>query len=165
MTVNRGGNRPDAPGSSHPGIRTRHLQESRQLPEPTVCRDCGSVFHNGRWQWGERPSDAHETLCPACHRIHDRCPGGYLTLAGPFLAEHRDEILQRVRNVEELREEPAPAAPHHGGRGQRAPELSITTTDMQLARSLGDAVHHAYKGELDYHYTEEANILRVNWRR
>jgi NMD protein affecting ribosome stability and mRNA decay len=43
--------------------------------------------------------------------------------------------------------------------------INITTTDMQLARSLGDAVHNAYKGELDYHYTEEANILRVNWHR
>ena len=164
MTINRGGNRPMR--------RDRLIQEYEhdtyktrsKLPEPTVCKDCGSVFHKGRWQWGEHPANAHETLCPACHRIHDHCPGGFLTLAGPFLTDHRDEILHRVRNVEEREKNQHPLrrimAVEDDGAGIR-----ITTTDMQLARSLGEAVHQAYKGELDYQYTDEANILRVNWQR
>jgi NMD protein affecting ribosome stability and mRNA decay len=164
MTVNRGGNRPVRRDRLIREFEHDTYKNRGKLPEPTVCRDCGSVFHKGRWQWSERPGDAHETLCPACHRIHDRCPGGYLTLAGPFLAEHRDEILQRVRNVEEREKNQHPLRRIMAVEDSSA-GLSITTTDMQLARSLGDAVHHAYKGELDYHYTEEANILRVNWHR
>lgn len=164
MTINRGGNRPMR--------RDRLIQEYEhdtyknrgKLPEPTICKECGSVFQKGRWQWGARPVDAHETLCPACHRIQDRCPGGYLTLTGPFLAAHRDEILHRLRNVEDREKQQHPLRRIMAVEAD-GENLNVTTTDMQLARSLGEAVHDAYKGELDYRYTEEANILRVNWSR
>ena len=42
---------------------------------------------------------------------------------------------------------------------------SITTTDIHLARGIGEALHHAYQGELEFHYNPEQNLLRVNWRR
>lgn len=165
MTSHRG-------GATRPARRDRLLREYEhdtyktrgKLPEPTVCRECGVVFHKGRWQWGAHPDGAHKTLCPACHRTHDRCPAGYLTLSGAFLAEHRDEILQRVRNLETREKNLHPLrrimAIDANGSG-----IQITTTDMQLARSLGEAVHDAYKGELDYRYTDESNILRVTWQR
>ena len=71
-----------------------------KLPEPTVCPECGAVYHEGRWHWAPRPDGAHETLCPACHRVHDRYPAGYLTLSGAFLKDHRDEILGLAHNIE-----------------------------------------------------------------
>ncbi len=71
-----------------------------KLKEPTVCPECSAVFHKGRWTWGPKPQAAHETLCPACHRIKDLYPKGFLTLKGEFLAEHRDEILGLIRNDE-----------------------------------------------------------------
>ena len=43
--------------------------------------------------------------------------------------------------------------------------LVITTTDIHLPRRLGEAVHHAYHGALDFHYEEEEYRLRVNWSR
>ena len=39
----------------------------------------------------------------------------------------------------------------------------ITTTDIHLARGIGDALHHAYRGELEFHYNPEQNLLRVTW--
>jgi len=39
----------------------------------------------------------------------------------------------------------------------------VTTTDIHLARGIGEALHHAYQGELQYHYNPEQNLLRVNW--
>lgn len=165
MTTNRG-------GTTRPTRRDRLIQEHEhdtyktraKLPEPTACRKCGAVYQKGRWQWAVRPEGAHETLCPACNRIQDRYPGGYLALSGPFLSEHRLEILQRVRNIENREKNLHPLrriiAIDENGAG-----ISITTTDMQLARTLGDAVHDAFKGELDYRYTDESNILRVAWRR
>lgn len=133
-------------------------------PEPTVCPACGAVYHAGRWQWAARPDGAHEMLCPACQRVRDRCPGGYLTLSGEFLHKHRDEILHIARNAE-AREKALHPLRRIMSVEDSDGDLLITTTTMDLARTLGDTVHHAYKGELDYHYTDEANILRVHWRR
>ncbi|OGI42622.1 MAG: ATPase [Candidatus Muproteobacteria bacterium RIFCSPHIGHO2_01_FULL_65_16] len=132
--------------------------------EPTVCNECGAVYHKGRWQWLAAPAGAHRALCPACHRIHDRYPGGYLTLGGPFLQQHRDEILHLARNVE-AREKAEHPLRRIMTLDAQDDDVMITTTDMQMARAIGDAVHHAYHGELDYQYTDEANILRVSWRR
>ena len=43
--------------------------------------------------------------------------------------------------------------------------LLITTTDIHLARRIGEAVHHAYGGELKYHYEDNEHRLRVNLAR
>jgi NMD protein affecting ribosome stability and mRNA decay len=133
-------------------------------PEPTVCHECGAVFTSGRWQWAEAPDGAHEGLCPACQRIRDRVPAGILTLSGPFLREHREEILNLVRNTEEREKAQHPLkrimAVEEGDE-----ETVITFTDPHLARGTGTALHHAWQGDLDYHYLEEEMLLRVHWRR
>jgi hypothetical protein len=46
------------------------------------------------------------------------------------------------------------------GRGVR-----VSTTDTHLARRIGDALRDAYKGELEYRYNKEDNLLRVLWSR
>jgi hypothetical protein len=43
--------------------------------------------------------------------------------------------------------------------------IQITTTDIHLARGIGEALHNAYQGELEYHYNEQENLLRVVWQR
>jgi NMD protein affecting ribosome stability and mRNA decay len=135
-----------------------------KLSEPTVCPQCGAVYHKGRWQWLPRPDQGHEQLCPACHRVHDERPAGYVTLAGEFLAQHRDEILHRVRNLgekakaEHALERIIAIVDHDGG-------VMVTTTDIHLARGIGDALEHAYQGELEFHYNESENLLRVHWKR
>ncbi len=136
----------------------------RKLPEPTVCPKCGAVFHEGRWTWAAKPSSAHETLCPACERVRDRYPAGYVTLHGKFLQHHRDELLGLIHNIE-ARE----AAEHPLKRiistEDKDNAILITTTDIHLARTIGDALHHAYEGKLDYQYAEESNILHLSWER
>jgi hypothetical protein len=72
-----------------------------KLAEPTVCSQCGAVFHKGRWQWASRPVGAQELLCQACRRTNDRYPAGQLTLSGGFLKRHRPELLNLARNQEE----------------------------------------------------------------
>ncbi len=135
-----------------------------KLPEPTRCPDCGAVYRDGRWTWGLAPADANEEPCPACLRIRDRFPAGYVTLEGEFLQAHRDEVLQLARNRE------AKEKAEHPLERIMAIEVvdggvRITTTDTHLARDIGEAVHSAYKGELEYHYNKEENLLRVRWSR
>lgn len=135
-----------------------------KLVEPTACPRCGAVYHKGRWQWLPRPDQAREQLCPACHRVHDQRPAGYVTLAGEFLAQHRDEILHLVRNHGEKARAGHPLeriiaiVDHDGG-------VMVTTTDVHLARGIGEALEHAYQGELEFHYNDAENLLRVHWSR
>jgi NMD protein affecting ribosome stability and mRNA decay len=156
----------------HPVRRDRMVQETRhdtyqlkhKLPEPTVCPQCGAVFHEGRWQWLPKPAGAHEEMCPACHRIHDEFPAGYVTVGGSFFKDHREELMHLARN-----EEARARAEHPLKRIMKIENLDdsieITTTDIHLARGIGEALHHAYQGELEFRYNEQENLLRVVWER
>ena len=138
---------------------------SRYKPrEPAVCPICGVVFEHGRWHWKSRPADANEHSCPACQRIHDRMPAGYVTLSGPFFNEHREQIMQLVHNQEERAKAEHPmerimAVTSEGG------DTIVQTTDVHLAKRLGDALHHAYQGELETKYAPDEYLVRVFWSR
>lgn len=136
----------------------------RKIPEPNVCPDCGVVFHHGRWEWGEAPADAHEHLCPACQRVHDRVPAAYLTLRGDFLAEHKQEILDMIHNyaAHERREHPLKRIMDIEDQDG---ETVVTFTEAHLAHGLGEALKHAYKGETEFEYTKGDTMLRVFWER
>jgi NMD protein affecting ribosome stability and mRNA decay len=135
-----------------------------KLPEPTRCPTCGATYHNGRWTWDTAPAGAHETVCPACHRIHDKFPAGYVTLKGEFLKMHREEILNIVRNCEtkEKAEHPLERimAIEDAGGG-----VLVTTTSEHLARDIAGRLHSAYKGTLDLHYGKDEDLLRATWSR
>lgn len=139
-------------------------QATRKYAEPTRCPECGLVYREGRWVRGDVPATAHAAVCPACHRIRDGFPAGYVALRGAFLATHRDEILRLVRHVEDRERAEHPlqrimAIADEGG------EIMVTTTDAHLARGVADAVHRAYKGDLEFHYNREDNLLRATWSR
>ncbi len=136
-----------------------------KLPEPTVCPDCGAVWHAGRWTWMDhRPEGAEEHRCQACHRIADEYPAGELVIAGEFAKTHADEIRGLVRNQEGLEKGERPL--HRimtiveDDRG-----ILVTTTDIHLPRRIGEALHSAYEGDLDFKYDEEGYFIRVEWRR
>lgn len=134
-------------------------------PEPAVCTQCGVAFHKGRWQWLPVPAEAHRLVCPACRRINGKSPLGFLTLSGAFLQRHRDEILNLTHNVEarEKAEHALSRIMHIEPQNDDA--LLVTTTTMELARAIGNAIQHAWRGELSYRYTDASTILRVEWKR
>lgn len=139
-------------------------QDRLKLAEPCVCGDCGAVYHEGRWQWMPAPAGASRARCPACHRIHEKLPAGYVTVEGQFAREHREELLRLVRNLEarEKAEHPLQRIMSIDDAGG---ELTIATTDIHLARGIGEALEHAYKGDLEFHYNKAEYLLRVHWRR
>lgn len=164
--------RKDNAGPFPAGRRDRLIREREhdpyklqgKLPDPTACPDCGAMYRSGRWMWGKPPVDAHREFCPACRRIQDDYPAGVLTLSGAFPHAHRDEILSLARNVEE-REKAEHALKRIMDIGDEADTIVIKTTDPGLARNIGDAIHKAYEGDLDYEYTDGGNLLRVMWKR
>jgi hypothetical protein len=159
-----------------PGVRPvysnkplqEHLHDSYRLRgkphEPTLCPRCGAVFHKGRWQWLPKPEGAHSALCSACHRIHDRFPAGYVNLDGEFLAQHRVELLSLVRHVEQREKTEHPLQRIMNIVDEDGAVL-VTTTDTHLAHGIGEALRHAYQGDLDSQYNRKENLLRVHWKR
>lgn len=133
-------------------------------PEPTACPECRAIFRDGRWQWGVAEPGAAHHLCPACQRIRDRVPAGQLTLSGGFFAAHREEIMHLVRNTEAKAKAEHPLERIIDIKDEAAHTV-ITFTDSHLVHGIGEALHHAYHGELDSHYTEESDLLRIAWSR
>ena len=134
-----------------------------KVPEPTVCPVCHAVFRAGRWQWAESwPLAAHAETCEACRRIRDHYPAGEVVLKGEALPVRKAEILNLARNLERLE-----TAEHPLHRimeiDQHADNVVISTTDLHLARRMGEAIYHAFKGTLNWHYNKETCFVRVNW--
>lgn len=132
--------------------------------EITVCTECGALYVDGRWSWEEPPEQAGQTICPACRRIADRYPAGHLELKGDFLAEHRAEILNLIRNIESREKAERPLerimSIEDGPDG-----VLVTTTGIHVARRIGEALARAYKGDLSYQYAEAEKRIRVFWQR
>jgi hypothetical protein len=136
----------------------------RKAQGPVVCPDCGALFRKGRWQWAEAPAGAAKRRCPACVRAAEGAPGGYISLRGGFFAAHREEVLGRVRNCEAAERSRHPLERVIAITRARGGAL-VTTTSVHLARRVGHALMHAFKGELDMDYQRGENLLRVRWSR
>ncbi|MGZ8261536.1 MAG: BCAM0308 family protein [Methylotenera sp.] len=135
-----------------------------KLAEPTVCPQCGAVYHDGRWQWSEAAADAHQETCPACHRIHDNFPAGFVTLEGPFFNAHSEEIRHIIQNHAEHERTEHPLKRIMAIENQEGAML-VTTTDTHLARGIGEALRHAYQGDLKVDHVPGESTVRVHWSR
>jgi NMD protein affecting ribosome stability and mRNA decay len=131
-----------------------------------ICPECGAVYSDGHWVW-EKAGDADydEQLCPACLRIRDDCPAGFLTLLGAFLIEHKKDILRLIHNASNQAKVEHPL--HRIIRIDERDDgcVFVSFTDQHLARGVGQAVHDAFKGDLNMYYQPETFLLQVNWTR
>ncbi len=130
----------------------------------TFCTECDALYEGGRWVWGSIATGEIETVCPACRRIKDRYPAGYIRIKGSFFGENREEIINLIRNIEGKEKSSRPL--------QRIMDISeekgsitVTTTGIHIARRIGDALYNSYQGELDMNYEEGQKRIRVNWER
>ena len=146
---------------------------TRKLAEPTSCPKCGAVYSDGRWvlratvhedpkhtHW--RPAEA--TTCPACKQIETRAVGGYVTISGKFLKEHRDEIHSLITNEVGRTLEDNPLS-RIMGLSENSDHLVIETTTEHLAQRLGRALEKAYSGQVTYDFSHENKVARVSWHR
>jgi NMD protein affecting ribosome stability and mRNA decay len=134
-------------------------------PQGTVlCPRCKAVFRKGRWVWGTAPAGAHKRRCPACLRIAEGSPAGYISMTGSFFETHRREVLGRVRHCEDREKSTHPLErimaidAVKGG-------VQVTTTSVHLARRIAHALESAFKGTLNLSYNHQDNLLRVRWSR
>ncbi|MDH7570567.1 MAG: BCAM0308 family protein [Armatimonadota bacterium] len=140
-------------------------------PGKAVCRECQAVFHDDRWSLDPaarekalRGGGVQYVTCPACQKIRDRVPGGLFTLSGDFVAEHREEILNLIRN-EDMRARNVNPLERVMEISEEGSEMVVTTTNEKLAQRLGRAVHRAYGGHVEYQWLADAKQARVRWSR
>jgi NMD protein affecting ribosome stability and mRNA decay len=127
-----------------------------------VCDDCGVVQHGGKWYWGAPPlAEVKSGRCPACQRIRDRYPAGTIHLHRAFL-EHREEILQLIRNVEQHEK-----AEHPLERLMEVEEsdgrLVITTTGIHIARQIARKLVRRFHKRARVRYADEESLVHVDW--
>lgn len=139
---------------------------SAGLAGPTVCNQCGAVSLEGLWQWvASIPKGAREGTCPACDRIRDNRPVGYLNLSGVFFDQHRDEIMslahqhgeeqaaqhpmQRIINVE------------HADDGS----VTMTFTDARSPQRVAQAIMQAFQGKIEIKYPRATDVVHASWVR
>jgi len=138
--------------------------EPRLKPaEPRACRECGAVWQRGRWCWGVAPPGAHRVVCTACQRARDRLPAGRLELDGPFVVDHRDQVLAIVANVE-AREKAEHPMHRVLAIEQSRDAVVVLTSDLHLPRRIGEALARAHGGELEARFLEDEYRVLVRWR-
>ena len=147
------------------GMGNDAYRPSAKPKGPVHCSGCGAVFRKGRWSWGAAPAGALKLRCPACRRIDERLPAGIVSLAGAFFTKHRKEVLARVKQCEAQEKAEHPLERIMAITEAGADGAQVTTTSVHLARLVGHALEHAFKGELTRTYDREDNRMRIRWRR
>lgn len=134
------------------------------LKEPAACSKCNAVYINGRWSWKTTEQITNKTICPACRRINDNYPAGFVEISGKFFNQHSSEILNLIKNIEKLEKSERPL--------ERIMLISegnnktlITTTGIHIARRIGEALSRSYQGKYYFQYADGEKSIRVFWSR
>lgn len=128
----------------------------------TTCPTCGATVRGGRWTWDRARANAPTATCPACRRIADGYCAGSLEADGQFVREHREALEDVIRA--EARAETAEHPLHRlATLEQTGDGLRVLTSDVHLARRLGEALRNAHGGELDVNYAPDEARVRVRW--
>ena len=132
------------------------------------CKTCGLIYQKKRWTWNENLKNISQIpliLCPACQKIKDNYPEGYLILQGKkYLQQHKEEISHIIQNEADRAKGKNPL--------QRIMQIikndecwTITTTDEKLAQHLGREIYKAHSGQIKYQFGQQNKIARVYWKR
>ncbi|HQG32251.1 MAG TPA: BCAM0308 family protein [Deltaproteobacteria bacterium] len=139
--------------------------KGRKYTEGMYCPACQALYHQGRWKW-PRKGDVfrHPCMCSACRRIRDRFPAGEVHISGKYFNAHKNEIMNLVQNVITEEEGRSPLKRVIDFTNEKG-RLCISFTDDHLARRIGDALHKAYRGDLDVKYSDGERFVRLYWHR
>jgi hypothetical protein len=160
-----------APKKYNTLYKKNHVEKDMYLPrlDPKgviQCSGCGAFHYRRHWTLtppGRFSSQIHNRLvfCPACRKIHDRFPGGELTLRGVD-SEDRAEIVRILRNEESRARAKNPLERIMGLEAVDG-GWKVETTTEKLAQRLGRVVRKARGGKLEYKWSHNNKFARVIW--
>lgn len=154
------------------GLRTQkrgRLGGALMRPEKyranTRCPKCDLLFQDGVWK--RRTSNGSEQqwkLCPACMQIRDGQVGGIVQFSGTFAGSHRQELLNRIHNVERQTQEERPLERIIDMKEDKDGIVVSATTEHLVAR-IGKAIQRDFGGELNLKYAPEDKFAFAHWHR
>jgi NMD protein affecting ribosome stability and mRNA decay len=145
----------------------------KTAPFLSTCPGCRAICRNKRWYLDEKEyalltrkkgADTAERRCPACRKIADGFPSGVVILRGGYVREHREEIRKIVRNEEKRAMGFNPLARIIEWK-EREDGFELSTTAEKLAQRIGRVVRKACSGTVEYKWSGDSKLLRVNWVR
>ena len=85
-------------------------------------------------------------------------------MRGGFIWKHRDEILNLIRNESNnaLSDNPLERVMSLETEGE---DVVLTTTNERLAQRIGRVLHSAYSGHINYKWSEDNKLARIDWIR
>lgn len=141
------------------------------LAEPAICQKCHVLYQGKRWQFNSVKVEALYNdksvmwvTCPACAKIEDHYPVGFVTLRGDYLMEHEEEIRNLIHNKVEADLSKNPMARIMSMMLVDG-DLVIETTEQKLAEHIGRTLESAHSGELHVTWSQSPKICRVVWER
>lgn len=158
---------------SAPPIRPRQGRDTQEFgpgkPDYLVCPLCSAVYGDKSWRAnfaavrGVREDKRIVFMrCPACEMIREGKFEGEVIMQG-VPAKRAEEVLNRIRNVGEraYQRDPMDRIISLSRRGSR---IVVTTTENQLALRIGRAIKKLLRGDLDIHWSDDEDIVRIRWK-
>jgi hypothetical protein len=141
-------------------------QKSEKYPSNTRCPKCDLLFQDGVWKRGTSTAEQEKQrkLCPACQQIRGGQVGGIAQFSGTFAGTHRQELLNRIRNVEKLTQEERPLERIVSLKLNKKGIVVSATTEHLVAR-IGKSIQRDFGGELDLRYAPEDKFAVAYWHR
>jgi len=136
-----------------------------EYPDYSYCTQCGIGYIGKHWKLNpEKKFKKNPIICPACKKINDGYFEGILFIKGRFSQDHKEEILNLLKN-EEKKLRARSLLPKIGKIEESNGAITVYTTDDKLAYRLGKAIYQAYKGEISIKWSEGNHFTRVYWER
>jgi NMD protein affecting ribosome stability and mRNA decay len=155
----------------------------KQAPKGLLeCPECRAVFYRKRWSFPEIPSSPTRKstgagpkkptkhvlvpqifVCPACRKLRDGYPEGFLKIHWPNWEAHKPEVLGLIHNEEHqaVRKNPLERIMTIRTRPDGA---DIETTTEHFAQRLGKHLDRAFKGSIEYRWSHKDKCVRVVWQ-
>ena len=141
-------------------------QRAEKYPSNTRCPKCDLSFQGGVWKRGALANgqEPQWKLCPACIQIRDGLVGGIVQFSGAFAGNHRQELLNRIRNVEKQTQEERPLERIMSLKENRE-GITVSATTEHLVARIGKSIQRDFGGNLDLRYAPEDKFAFVHWYR
>jgi len=140
--------------------------QSVKYPANTRCPKCNLLFQEGVWKHAPA-GNAVQTLwklCPACMQIRDGQIGGIVQFSGSFTGSHRQELLNRIRNVVKQTNEERPLERIIAMKEDKT-GITVSATTEHLVARIGKSIQRDFGGDLDLQYAPEDKFAYVHWHR
>lgn len=138
----------------------------------SICEGCHSVYKNKRWYAEPDVYDkalaaggVAAIVCPACAKIRDDFPGGIVTLRGGYVLPHKEALMHLVKNEESRARKNNPLERVMTIKEDGYGNIVISTTNEKLAQRIGRSIKKAFRGDVDYHWSHDNKLARVDWTR